>query len=116
MVFQKLNIKLIFEQFKLQTNSKFYRKLYNYTVVKYLDNRWIWFYRLGLYEYNFLGRNTVLGGYYQYNEFHSYGINFSSPSLFSANVGAKPIFKNGIVKSLFYKQQQSKLSIYEYFS
>jgi hypothetical protein len=73
-------------------------------------------YRLGLYEYNFLGRNTVLGGYYQYNEFHSYGINFSSPSLFSANVGAEANFQNGIVKSLFYKQQQSKLSIYEYFS
>jgi hypothetical protein len=64
-------------------------------------------YRLGLYEYNFLGRNTVLGGYYQYNEFHSYGINFSSPSLFSANVGAEANFQKWNSKEpVFYKQQQ----------
>ena len=50
-------------------------------------------FKLGLYEYNFLGRNTVLGGYYQYNEYHSFGINFSSPSLFSAKVGAETNFQ-----------------------
>jgi hypothetical protein len=68
----------------------------SYTIIPLLN---IWTtdgfgsYRLGLYEYNFLGRNTVLGGYYQYNEFHSYGINFSSPSLFSTNVGAEANFQ-----------------------
>jgi hypothetical protein len=68
----------------------------SYTIIPLLN---IWTtdgfgsYRLGLYEYNFLGRNTVLGGYYQYNEFHSYGVNFSSPSLFSANVGAEANFQ-----------------------
>jgi hypothetical protein len=59
----------------------------------------------------FLGRNTVLEDIIITNS--TLMVNFSSPSLFSTNVGA-PIFKNGIVKSLFYKQQQSKLSIYEY--
>lgn len=62
----------------------------NFTIIPLLN---IWTtdgfgsYRFGLYEYNFLGRNTVLGGYYQYNEFNSFGINFSSPNLFSAKTG-----------------------------
>jgi hypothetical protein len=49
-------------------------------------------YRLGLYEYNFLGRNTVLGGYY-HKRIPLLWINFSSPSLFSANVGAEANFQ-----------------------
>lgn len=44
-------------------------------------------YRIGLYESNFLGKNNLLGGFYQYNEFNSFGINFSSPQFFSSNLG-----------------------------
>ncbi len=44
-------------------------------------------YRIGLYEYNFLGKNNTIGGFYQYNGFHSYGINFASPQFFSSKFG-----------------------------
>lgn len=44
-------------------------------------------YKLGLYEYNFLGRNITLGGFYQYNGFDSYAINFRAPQLFSKKWG-----------------------------
>lgn len=44
-------------------------------------------YKLGLYEYNFLGKNITLGGFYQYNGFDSYGINFKAPQLFSKTWG-----------------------------
>jgi hypothetical protein len=44
-------------------------------------------YRVGLYEYNFLGRNITIGGFYQYNNFNSFGINFSAPTLFSPKNG-----------------------------
>ncbi|MEE9407918.1 MAG: outer membrane protein assembly factor [Polaribacter sp.] len=44
-------------------------------------------YKLGLYDYNFLGRNIVFGGYYQNNSFDSYGINFKAPNLFSKSWG-----------------------------
>lgn len=44
-------------------------------------------YRIGLYDYNFLGKNNTLGGFYQYNGVSSYGFNFSAPFIFSANLG-----------------------------
>jgi hypothetical protein len=62
-------------------------------------------YRLGIYEYNLLGRNITLGGFYQYNNFSSFGVNLSAPQLFSAKWGMdfnlqristfEPLFFNG---------------------
>ena len=50
-----------------------------------IENRFS--YRLGVYDYNFLGRNMTLGGFYQNNGFDSYGINFNAPFLFSNKWG-----------------------------
>ena len=44
-------------------------------------------YKIGLYDYNFLGRNIAFGGFYQNNGFDSYGVNFRAPNLFSKNWG-----------------------------
>jgi outer membrane protein assembly factor BamA len=44
-------------------------------------------YRLGLYEFNFLGRNIALGGFYQKDIYASYALNFRAPFLFSKNWG-----------------------------
>ena len=44
-------------------------------------------YKLGLYDYNFLGRNITFGGFYQNNGFDSYAINFKAPNLFSKKWG-----------------------------
>jgi len=44
-------------------------------------------YKLGLYDYNFLGRNITFGGFYQRNRFDSYAINFKAPNLFSRKWG-----------------------------
>ncbi|WP_343330621.1 outer membrane protein assembly factor [Polaribacter staleyi] len=44
-------------------------------------------YKLGLYDYNFLGRNITFGGFYQNNGFDSYAINFKAPNLFSRKWG-----------------------------
>lgn len=44
-------------------------------------------YKVGLYDYNFLGRNIAFGGFYQNNGFDSYGINFHAPNLFSRKLG-----------------------------
>lgn len=44
-------------------------------------------YRIGVYEYNFLGRNISLGGFYQNDIYSSYGINFRAPYLFSRRIG-----------------------------
>jgi outer membrane protein assembly factor BamA len=50
-----------------------------------IENRFS--YRLGVYDYNFLGHNITLGGFYQNNGFDSYGINFNAPFLFSQKWG-----------------------------
>ena len=44
-------------------------------------------YRAGLYEYNFLGRNITVGGFYQDDIFSSFGLNFRAPNLFSRKFG-----------------------------
>lgn len=44
-------------------------------------------YRVGLYEFNTLGRNIAFGGFYQRDIFDSYGINFRAPFLFNNKIG-----------------------------
>lgn len=50
-------------------------------------------YRIGIYDYNFLGRNATIGGFYQYNGASSFGLNFSAPFLFSSNFGIETSFQ-----------------------
>ncbi|MAQ76050.1 MAG: outer membrane protein assembly factor [Aquimarina sp.] len=51
-------------------------------------------YRLGLYEFNFLGRNIILGGLYQNDIYNSYGVNFRAPFLFNRNFGLAINYNN----------------------
>ncbi|PQJ79516.1 outer membrane protein assembly factor [Polaribacter porphyrae] len=44
-------------------------------------------YKLGVYDYNFLGRNITFGGFYQFNGFDTYAVNFRAPNLFSSKWG-----------------------------
>lgn len=44
-------------------------------------------YRVGLYEFNTLGRNIAFGGFFQSDIFDSYGINFRAPFLFNNKIG-----------------------------
>lgn len=44
-------------------------------------------FRIGLQEFNFLGRNITLGGFYQFDVFNSYGLSIKAPYLFSKKLG-----------------------------
>ena len=44
-------------------------------------------FRIGLQEFNLLGKNITLGGFYQYDIFNSYGISVRAPYLFSSKLG-----------------------------
>ena len=44
-------------------------------------------YKIGVYDYNFLGSNITFGGFYQNNGFNSYAINFRAQNLFSKKWG-----------------------------
>lgn len=50
-------------------------------------------YRIGIYDYNFLGKNATIGGFYQSNGASSFGLNFSAPFLFSSNFGIETSFQ-----------------------
>lgn len=50
-------------------------------------------YRIGIFDYNFLGRNNTIGGFYQHNGISSFGLFFSAPFLFSSNFGIESSFQ-----------------------
>ena len=63
----------------------------NFTIIPEV-NLWtttnnVFSYKLGIYDYNFLGRNITFGGFYQFNGFDTYAINFKAPNLFSNTWG-----------------------------
>lgn len=51
-------------------------------------------YRIGVTDYNFLGRGVVIGGFYQNNGFDSYAFNIAAPYLFSRKFGLAVNFQN----------------------
>lgn len=69
-------------------------------------------YRLGLFEYNLLGKNITAGGFYQYNGVSSFGVFFSAPFLFSENLGIETsLQKIGSIEPIFFNDTVAR---YEY--
>lgn len=76
-------------------------------------------YKLGVYEYNFLGRNITIGGFYQNNGFSSTAFNFKAPNLFSKKWGLafnylnwkskEPIFFNGFSPLYVYNNRSFEI-------
>lgn len=64
-------------------------------------------YKLGVYDYNFLGRNITFGGFYQNNGFDSYGINFRAPTLFSRKWGIAINHQNWVSEEPLYFGNQT---------
>ncbi len=72
-------------------------------------------FRIGLQEFNLLGRSITLGGFYQYDVFHSYGVRLRAPYLFSNKLGMslsynhfntqEPIFFNNTTADYKYGNQ-----------
>lgn len=69
----------------------FYNVQENFTLIPqlnvYTTNNDEFAYRVGLYEYNTLGRSIAFGGFYQKDIYDSYGVNLRAPFLFSKKVG-----------------------------
>ncbi len=76
----------------------FYNIEENFTIIPqanvYTTNEDEFAYRIGLYEYNFLGRNITFGGFYQDDIFSSYGVNLRAPFLFSRQLGLALNYQN----------------------
>lgn len=71
-------------------------------------------YRIGLYDYNFLGRNNTIGGFYQFNGVSSFGLNYSAPFLFNTKLGLEASFqKLGSIEPIFFEGTSAQ---YQYFN
>ena len=70
----------------------------NFTLIPsaniYTTNNNEFAYRIGLYEFNLLGKNMALGGFYQMDNYNSFAINFRAPYLFSNKFGVALNFQN----------------------
>ncbi len=82
-----------FQVFRSQNNNYniFINIEENYTIIPEV-NLWtttnnVFSYKLGFYDYNFLGKNITLGAFYQFNGFNTYAVNFKAPNLFSNKWG-----------------------------
>lgn len=51
-------------------------------------------FRIGLQEFNLLGRNITLGGFYQYDNYSSYGVSLRAPYLFNKRLGLALNYQN----------------------
>jgi outer membrane protein assembly factor BamA len=107
----------------------FYTIEENFTIIPsvnvYTSNNDEFAFRLGLYEFNFLGRNITLGGYYQKDNFSSFGLNFRAPYLFSRKAGLainiqdlntrEPVFFNDSTADYRYQNKSIEvLGLYEF--
>lgn len=76
---------------KDNTCNVFYNIEENFTLIPslniYTTNDDEFAYRIGLYEFNALGRNIIIGGFYQKDIYDSYALNFRAPYLFSNHFG-----------------------------
>ncbi len=78
----------------LKINEGVYEVIYHveesFTIIPTV-NIWstdnVFSYKIGVYDFNFLGRNISVGGFYQFNGFSSYGINFRAPNLLGRKWG-----------------------------
>ncbi|WP_035086189.1 POTRA domain-containing protein [Aquimarina latercula] len=63
----------------------------NFTIIPsanvYTTNNDEFAFRVGLYEFNFLGQNVTLGGFYQDDIYSSFGLNVRAPYLFTKRFG-----------------------------
>jgi outer membrane protein assembly factor BamA len=103
------------------TNDKkqynvFYTVEENFTVIPNLN---IWTstnnqfsYKIGLYDFNFLGRGVAFGGFYQNNGEDTYSINFRAPYLFNKKMGLAINHQNWKSEEPLYFENQSANYLY----
>ncbi|MUH34891.1 outer membrane protein assembly factor [Zobellia amurskyensis] len=84
-----------YQVFSSDTNVNGYNVYYNveenFTLIPFANlfssSNDAFAFRVGLQEFNFLGRGISLGGFYQYDVFNSFGVALRAPHLFSRTTG-----------------------------
>jgi outer membrane protein assembly factor BamA len=120
-----------YQVFKSEGNkyNVFYNIEENFTLIPsanvYTTDNDEFAYRLGLYEFNVLGRNITFGGFYQKDVYSSYALNFRAPYLFSNQLGVavnlqnlttqEPVFFDNTSSNYRYNNKSAEiLGLYEF--
>lgn len=81
-----------------ESYNVFYNIEENFTIIPYASvyttNNDEFAFRVGIQEFNFLGYNVTLGGFFQHDVFDSYGANIRAPYLFSSKLGLQFSYQN----------------------
>jgi hypothetical protein len=55
-------------------------------------------YRTAIFDFNFLGQNQIIGGFYSRNVFDSYGFSWEAPILFTRKLGIGLNYQNNVLQ------------------
>lgn len=119
--------------YEVSSGTEGYKVVYgvqeNFTIIPsanvYTTNDDEFAYRVGVYEFNALGRNITIGAYYQDDIYSSFGANFRAPFLFHKNFGIalnyqnlttqEPVFlENGIADYKYNNTSYELLGLYQF--
>lgn len=107
----------------------FYHVEENFTLIPYANlfssSNDDFAFRIGLQEFNLLGRNITLGGFYQYDVFNSFGLSIRAPYIFTNKLGLalnynsfttqEPVFFNNTTADYKYNNEGFELlGLYEF--
>lgn len=110
-------------------SSVYYNIEENFTIIPfaniYTSSTGEFAFRIGLQEFNLLGKNIALGGFYQYDVYNSYGLNIRAPYLFTNKIGLafdykdlttqEPVFFDGTTADYKYNNKGFELmGLYEF--
>lgn len=87
-------------------DSENYRLVYviveNFAIIPGLnvsqDNNGDLAYRTSLFDFNFLGQNHIIGGFYSKNVFDSYGFYWEAPNLFTRKLGLGTNYQHNVLQ------------------
>jgi outer membrane protein assembly factor BamA len=67
-------------------------------------------FRLSLFEFNFLGENQLIGGFYGRNIFDSYGAFWEAPYLFTNKLGIGVNFQNNVLREPIFFNDDNRVN------
>ena len=72
------------------------------------DNNDDFAYRVSIFDFNFLGQNQIVGGFYSKNVFDSFGFYWEAPNLFTRKVGIGVNYQNNVLQEpIFFEDQRN---------
>jgi len=67
-------------------------------------------FRTSIFDFNFLGQNQIIGGFYSKNVFDSYGVFWEAPNLFTRKLGIGVNYQNNILQEPIFLEDKKDVN------